>query len=99
VYYNYAKMTTTVSRINITLPKNLVEELKKVIPPRERSKVIAEALRRRIATMKREESLKKLKGVWDKTGGVAFKSDKELASWRKSLWTSTEKRFSGKIRG
>jgi len=91
-------MATTVTRINITLPKNLASELKEVIPARERSKVITEALKERIARMKREESLKKLKGVWDKAGGIPFKSDKELKAWRRSLWASTEKRFTGKIR-
>lgn len=86
-------MATTVSRLNITLPSNLVSDLKEIIPTRERSKIIAEALKEKIARMKREESLKKLKGAWDKAGGISFKSQKELKAWRRSLWTSTEKRF------
>lgn len=86
-------MATTVIRLNITLPRNLVSDLKDTIPERERSKVIAEALREKIARIKREESLKKLKGVWDKAGGISFRSEKELKAWRKSLWSSTEKRF------
>jgi len=92
-------MATTISRINITLPKNLVDELKKSTPPRTRSKIIAEALAEKIAKMKREESLKKLKGIWDKAGGVAFNSDKELKTWRKGLWSAAEKRFSRKNSG
>ena len=92
-------MATTVSRINITLPKELISELRESIPKRERSRIIAKALGEEIAKMKREESFKKLKGIWKKAGGIRFKSDKELTAWRKSLWTSAEKRFSKRIRG
>lgn len=92
-------MATTVSRINITLPKDLIADLKKVIPPRERSRVITEALKAKIAKAKREEGLKKLKGVWSKAGGISFKSEADLRSWRKSLWSSTEKRFAKEISG
>ena len=58
-------MATTVSRINITLPKELISELRGSIPKRERSRVIAKALGEEIAKMKREESFKKLKGIWE----------------------------------
>ncbi|OGH39084.1 MAG: hypothetical protein A3B44_03230 [Candidatus Levybacteria bacterium RIFCSPLOWO2_01_FULL_38_21] len=92
-------MATTVSRINITLPKELISELRGSIPKRERSRIIAKALGEEIAKMKREKSFKKLKGIWEKAGGISFKSDKELTAWRKSLWISAEKRFSKRIRG
>ena len=45
------------------------------------------------------ESLKKLKGIWTKAGGIDFKSDKELTAWRRSLWASTNVRLNKKIRG
>lgn len=100
VYHQYViTMTTTISRINITLPKNLATELRKVIPERERSKIIAEALKEKITRMKREESLKKLKGIWDKAGGVSFRSNRDLRTWRRSLWSSAEKRFTKRISG
>lgn len=92
-------MATTVSRINITLPKNLIVDLKKAIPERERSRVIAEALKEKITRMKREESLKKLKGIWAKAGGISLKSEKDIKAWRKSLWSSAEKRFVRKLNG
>ena len=64
-----------------------------------RSRIIAEALREKIAKAKREESLKNLKGAWNKAGGIPFKSEADLRSWRKSLWATTEKRFTKDIRG
>lgn len=92
-------MSINVSRINITLPKDLVSDLRDTIPARERSKVISEALKKEIAMIKREKSLKKLKGIWTKAGGIDFKSDKELTAWRRSLWASTNTRLDKKIRG
>ena len=50
-------MATTVSRINITLPKELISELRGSIPKRERSRIIAKALGEEIAKMK---SVKKI---------------------------------------
>lgn len=92
-------MTNIVARINITLPKDLILELKKTVPPRYRSSVIAGALSEKIAKMKREEGLKKLKGIWTKAGGPAFKSDKEVTAWRRALWSSTNTRFEKRIHG
>lgn len=92
-------MAITVSRINITIPKNLVEELKKTVPRRERSKVITEALKEKIAKMKMDKSFMKLAGIWDKAGGIPFKTDADLRAWRKSLWSSTEKRFTKRTSG
>lgn len=43
-------------RINITLPNDLARDLRKSIPPRSRSKFIAEALEERL---KRKKNLKK----------------------------------------
>ena len=92
-------MSTTVARVNITVPEDLLRELKKTVPKRARSKVIADALRKEMARIKREENLKKLKGIWTKAGGVDFNSDKDLNSWRKNLWSSTNTRIEKKISG
>lgn len=92
-------MATTVSRFNITLPNSLAKDLKEIIPSRERSKIIAEALREKIAMVKRVKGLKKMKGTWAKFGGKTFKSDKELTAWRKSLWSTVDKRLQSVTRG
>ena len=89
-------MTTIVSRINITLSKELIAELKKTVPKRKRSKLIAEALEEKLTTIKRKAALEKLKGAWDKAGGTKFSSDEDLALWRKNLWASFDKRMGKK---
>jgi len=85
--------------MSITLPKSLVTDLKETVPARERSRTIAEALKKEITMIKREKSLRKLKGVWAKFGGITLKSDAEIRSWRKSIWSTTNKRLLSKIRG
>jgi len=40
-----------------------------------------------------KKSFRKLKGIWNKAGGVTFKSTEELRTWRISLWLSTEQKL------
>lgn len=86
-------MTTIVSRVNITLPKKLLEDLRLAVPKRARSKLIAEMLEEKLTEVRREKALEKLKGVWDKAGGVKFSTEDELSAWRKKLWATFEKRI------
>lgn len=92
-------MARTVARINITLPIDLVTELKETISLRARSRLIAEAVKEKLAEMKREEAMEKLVGSWDRFGGVKFNKSRELKTWRKSLWALTEKRLTRSPRG
>jgi len=89
----------TVTRINITLPIDLVNELKETISSRTRSRLIAEAVWEKLAAIKREEAMRRLAGSWDRFGGIKFSKSKELKIWRKSLWALTEKRLTRSRRG
>lgn len=92
-------MASTVTRLNITLPSDLVVELRETVSPRARSRLIAEALREKLAERDRKEAMVKLKGSWDRFGGIKFAKEKELRAWRRSLWASTEKRLGKKLHG
>lgn len=48
-------METETIRLNITLPKGLVEAMNRVTEPRKRSRFIAEAVRQRIEQKEKEE--------------------------------------------
>ena len=48
-------MSSNTVRLNITLPKGLVQSLNDMIGPRERSRFITEALEMRIEQQKKEE--------------------------------------------
>lgn len=84
------------ARIDLTLPKSLISELKKSVPKRKRSSFVARAVEDKLSTIKRDKAFKELSGVWDKAGGFKFRTDKELTLWRRKLWASFDKRTSSK---
>ena len=51
---------TNVVRVNISLPKDLVKEIKKHVPSRGMSKFIAETAKKKIEELEREKALKEL---------------------------------------
>ena len=53
-------MNTETLRLNITLPKELVEAMNRVTEPRKRSRFIAEAVRQKIEQKEKEEMEKLL---------------------------------------
>ncbi|MCX5816317.1 MAG: hypothetical protein NTX75_08755 [Proteobacteria bacterium] len=57
-------MSTATRQANFLLPEDLVEELRKSVPRREQSKVIAEALRKELKRMKLQKALETSFGAW-----------------------------------
>lgn len=53
-------MRQQTARINVTLPKELIESVNQIAGPRSRSRLIAESLREHIIQMKKEELEKQL---------------------------------------
>jgi len=49
-----------VTRMNITIPKELAEQIGKLTPPRKRSQFVAEALRQKVQEIQRERIEKAL---------------------------------------
>lgn len=84
------------ARVDFTLPKDLISELKKSVPKMKRSLFVAEAVENKLKSITRERAFKELAGSWDKHGGFKFSTDKELSRWRKNLWSSFDKRLSSK---
>ena len=80
------------ARIDFTLPIALVSELKKSVPKWKRSDFVADAVEEKLKSIKREKAFKELRGIWDKSGGVKFSTDKELSDWRRNLWSQLDKR-------
>ena len=81
-------MTTT--KITLSLPSTLVERLKTVVPPRQRSAFVAEALRERL---EEEETL----AVMEETAGICsakdypyWDTDEDIDRWLREFrasWT------------
>lgn len=53
-------MRQQTARINVTLPKELIESVNQIAGPRSRSRLIAESLREHIRQMKKDELEKQL---------------------------------------
>lgn len=57
-------MSTATRQANFLLPEDLVKELRKSVPRREQSKVIAEALRKELKLLKLQKALETSFGAW-----------------------------------
>ena len=66
-------MATT--KITLSLPTTLAEQLKALVPPRQRSAFVAEALRERLEEEKTLAVLEETAGIW---------SDESVPLWKRS---------------
>jgi len=87
-------MTSKIQRINISLPKKLIEELSSLVPPGKRSHLIVEATRKELQQMKRLKVLDKTAGAWKDSGHPDLKTIKNICNWVNQLRQSDEKRLS-----
>ena len=51
-------------KISVSFPKELLEEVRKFVPLRQRSRIIAEGTSRMIALFKQQGAAKKAAGIW-----------------------------------
>lgn len=72
--------TSSYVRINITLPRGLVKELKEKIPSRGLSKFLADAAEEKVEELTREEALKELLAA-----PPAFPHIKDSVKWVRDL--------------
>lgn len=57
-------MATGAKQANFTLPEDLLEELRKIVPKGEQSKVVGEALRSELKRIKFQKALRDSFGAW-----------------------------------
>jgi len=57
-------MATISKQANFLLPEDLLNELRKAVPGRQQSKVVAEALRKELKRLKLKKSLQEAFGAW-----------------------------------
>jgi hypothetical protein len=57
-------MSIATRQANFLLPEDLVEELRRSVPKREQSKVMAEALRKELKRLKLQKALETSFGAW-----------------------------------
>ena len=84
-------MTTT--KITLSLPTTLAEQLKALVPPRQRSAFVAEALRERLEEEETLTVLEETAGIWSDENYPEFATDKDIDHWLRELrasWTVTD---------
>ena len=75
---------------NFLLPEDLIDKLKKAVPKRQQSKVVAEALRKELKRIKLERALERSFGAWKDEDHPELKAgtDARIKNLRKSGRTS-----------
>ena len=75
---------------NFLLPEDLIDKLKKAVPKRQQSKVVAEALRKELKRIKLERALERSFGAWKDEDHPELKAgtDAWIKKLRKSSRTS-----------
>jgi hypothetical protein len=58
-------MSTATRQANFLLPEDLIEELKRGVPKREQSKVVAEALRKELKRLRLRKAIETSFGAWE----------------------------------
>jgi hypothetical protein len=58
-------MGTATKQANFLLPEDLIEELRRGVPKREQSKVVAEALRKELKRLRLRKAIETSFGAWE----------------------------------
>lgn len=84
-----------VKQANFVLPADLIEELRRSVPKREQSKVVAEALRKELKRLRFRRALDESFGAWSKEPHPELEQgvDHYLREMRRS---SRDERLSGR---
>ncbi len=80
-------------RINVLLPSSLLAELRELVPPRERSRFIAEATAQRLLQFKQQKALRESRGAWTDENHPDLQTQEGVRNWLQELRTSTNARI------
>lgn len=80
--------------MNLSLPDELLDELRRTVPPRQRSAFVVEAIRERLALIAQVEAVRESAGTWSSKGrpdpAKQIRADRE--AWSKRRADSKKKR-------
>jgi len=82
--------------MNLSLPDELLDELRRAVPPRQRSAFVVDAIRERLALIAQVDAVRESAGSWSSTGrgdpAKQIKADREAWSKRGSADKKKRKR-------
>jgi hypothetical protein len=80
--------------MNLSLPDELLDELRRVVPPRQRSAFVVEAIRERLALVAQIDAVRESAGTWPNKGrhDPAKRIRAEREAWSKRGLAGEKKR-------
>jgi hypothetical protein len=85
------------SRTHITLPQEILSDLDRLVDKRQRSRFIAEAIRKELLLARQKEALRQAAGSWKDKDHPELKAG--AAAWVRKLRRESETRFKKQFRG
>lgn len=82
-----------VEKVNVTIPKETMDRLRRLVPAGERSRVIAAATQQFLDEMLQQETLRKVAGLWKDRRDLQSQSDVNRMLQR--IRGSTRRRLGG----
>lgn len=79
-------------KITVSLPRELVERLRELIPARRRSVFIAEALQEKLALEEQYNAIEEAAGAWKDEDHPEFQTDEGIDRWLSELRGSWDDR-------
>ncbi len=80
-------------RLNVVLPRSLVEELRALVPARKRSQVIAEALAEKLVLLRQAKAVREAAGAWSDDEHPELRSYADYEAWKQTIRGGLEDRF------
>lgn len=84
------------ARMNVIFKDELLEEIRELVPVRQRSEFIEEAVRTRLALLRQEQAIRAAFGAWSEDGRLD--PEDEILQSRKS-WAERQSRFGAESDG
>ena len=85
-----------VERLNIRVPRQLADELKRLVPARKRSQLIVAATTEAVARLKQQEALREEK-IWSDESHPDLTSQEDINRYLSEMRASWERRLSERL--
>jgi hypothetical protein len=76
---------TGFQKVTVTLPKQLVERLNEIIPQRQRSRFIAEAIQEQLITLEQSIAIEEAAGLWKDEDYPHLRTEADIDRWLAEL--------------
>lgn len=80
-------------RINVIFPKDVLTELRRLVPRKRRSELIVQATAEKLALLRQQEAVKRAAGAWRDEDHPELQTEENLRRWIASLrsaWRTRE---------